>query len=339
MKKFIPFLLIISVFLFSCGGGGEKATKLKPGTKEYKLAQKLAKKVPKLNPDENNVLASSKSFKLTTGDVITKWYSLAGDRIQQLSQFDSTQITRSLKSAIQQISVSELLSKKADEKGINIEKSKIDSILQQQYQRAGGKKKFQQRLSQRGITEKTLRESILQNMRRENFLNSEIDSSFEPTQQEIKQVYKQKYKNQQKVSARHILVKEKDSTQKGQGLQKIKQVKKKIENGANFAEMAKQYSEGPSSRKGGDLGSFGKQKMDPRFTRAAFSLEKGEVSDVVKTRYGYHLIQVYDKKTTSKPLSQVRSKIVQQLKDQKKQQARSKLIQKLKKDANLQIKI
>ncbi len=248
MKKFISFLLIAAFFLFSCGGGGtQESTTLEPGTREYKLAKKLSQKIPKLDPEKNNVLATTKYFELTTGDVVSEWYSLAGDRIQQLAKFDSSRIVSILSNAVTQIATSKILSKKADEKGINIDSKRIDSILQQQYRRAGGKQKFQQRLTQRGITEKALRHNITQNIKGDTFLNSEIKSDYQPSQKKIQQVYENQYKNQEQISARHILIKAKDSTQKGKGLQKLREIKKKIENSADFAEMAKEYSEGPSS--------------------------------------------------------------------------------------------
>lgn len=86
----------------------------------------------------------------------------------------------------------------------------------------------------------------------------------------------------EKVSARHILVDEKA---------KAEELLEKIEEGADFAEIAKKHSKCPSSKQGGDLGSFKQGKMVEPFDEAAFSLEIGELSDVVKTKFGYHIIK------------------------------------------------
>ncbi|MEA1973791.1 MAG: peptidylprolyl isomerase [Candidatus Cloacimonadota bacterium] len=74
-------------------------------------------------------------------------------------------------------------------------------------------------------------------------------------------------------------------------------LKKQLDNGADFSELAKKESEDSSARKGGDLGFFGKGKMVKPFEEAAFSMKKGEISEPVKSRFGWHIIKVVDFKT------------------------------------------
>jgi parvulin-like peptidyl-prolyl isomerase len=73
--------------------------------------------------------------------------------------------------------------------------------------------------------------------------------------------------------------------------QKISELKAEIDGGAEFADVARQHSDCPSSAQGGDLGSFGRGMMVPEFEDAAFDLDVGATSDVVETDFGYHLIQ------------------------------------------------
>jgi peptidyl-prolyl cis-trans isomerase C len=90
------------------------------------------------------------------------------------------------------------------------------------------------------------------------------------------------------VHAAHILCK----TEK-----KAREVAEKLAAGQeSFAEMARKYSQCPSSKSGGDLGWFGKNRMVPEFEKAAFEGEKGKILGPVKTQFGYHLIKVLDKK-------------------------------------------
>ncbi len=102
------------------------------------------------------------------------------------------------------------------------------------------------------------------------------------------------------IRASHILIGFRDAQGKmdtAAALAKIDSILTKIKNGADFGEMAKEYSQDPGSKnKGGDLGFFARRQMVKEFDEAAFNLKVGEVSGVVKTRYGYHLIKVTDKK-------------------------------------------
>jgi len=76
---------------------------------------------------------------------------------------------------------------------------------------------------------------------------------------------------------------------------KLRDIKKRVENGENFSMFAVLYSECPSAKVGGDLGFFGKASMDPAFSAAAFALKPGQISNVVKSEAGYHIIQLNDR--------------------------------------------
>lgn len=86
----------------------------------------------------------------------------------------------------------------------------------------------------------------------------------------------------EQVRARHILV---DHEYEARDLMK------KLDDGKSFEELARQFSKCPSGEAGGDLGRFSRGKMVPAFEEAAFSLEVGQVSDPVRTQFGYHLIK------------------------------------------------
>ena len=89
------------------------------------------------------------------------------------------------------------------------------------------------------------------------------------------------------VKASHILVKTEEEAKK---------LKQQIDNGEDFAKLAKQVSLCPSGRNGGDLGYFTKGQMVKEFENACFSMNVGEVTDPIKTQFGYHLIYLTDKK-------------------------------------------
>lgn len=144
------------------------------------------------------------------------------------------------------------------------------------------------------------------------------------TQEEIETYYeenKANYVEPEQVKARHILIK----TEKNAPSEKIEEARKKAEliledlkKGADFEIRAKADSDDTATKeKGGDLGYFSRGKMVPEFEEAAFGLGVGELSDIVKTTYGFHIIKVEDKKEAyTKSLEEVSSSIEEELKKQ-----------------------
>jgi peptidyl-prolyl cis-trans isomerase D len=126
---------------------------------------------------------------------------------------------------------------------------------------------------------------------------------------------KQQYSTPEQVRASHILLKtaEKDD---GTVKKQAEDLLAKVKAGGDFAKLATEYSEDEASKvKGGDLDFFPKGQMVPEFDKAAFSLKPGEISDLVKSQYGYHIIKVTDKKdATTKSLDEVRAQIEDQIK-------------------------
>ncbi len=137
-------------------------------------------------------------------------------------------------------------------------------------------------------------------------------------EKELKDYYKNhisEFKVPIKIRARHILIRTNGNKEHDKkALKKAEEILKKLKNGANFVEMAKKYSEGPSAKNGGDLGYFTKGQMVPAFDKAAFSLKKGEISGIVKTQFGYHIIKVIDiKKAHTKTFNQAKKEIEKKL--------------------------
>jgi peptidyl-prolyl cis-trans isomerase C len=129
---------------------------------------------------------------------------------------------------------------------------------------------------------------------------------------------------QQEVHARHILVKTEEEA---------KAIIAELKNGADFAELAKQKSTDPGASEGGDLGYFPKEEMVPEFADAAFKLEKGQISEPVHTRFGWHIIKVEDKRERQvPPFDQVRDQLATHLV----RKSQAELITKLRADAKVE---
>jgi parvulin-like peptidyl-prolyl isomerase len=140
----------------------------------------------------------------------------------------------------------------------------------------------------------------------------------EPTEQELSaylEEHREDYDTPEEVHARHILIRVPEGASEAeiaQAKKQIEDIKKELENGADFAELAKKYSQDPGSApNGGDLGFFRRGQMVREFEDAAFSLEPGQISDPVRTQFGFHLIKVEEKKPAQHPeLAQIRERVL-----------------------------
>jgi peptidyl-prolyl cis-trans isomerase D len=133
------------------------------------------------------------------------------------------------------------------------------------------------------------------------FLQRNLSVS-DPEIQAYYQVHKEEFKVDQSADLSYVAFEKKPSaTDEEKTKEKLSDIKKEIEEGGDFAELAKEYSEDKgSAEQGGDLGWFGKGKMVEAFENAAFALKPGEMSEPVKTKFGWHLIKVFDAKEDEK---------------------------------------
>jgi len=163
---------------------------------------------------------------------------------------------------------------------------------------------------------------------------------------QIKAYYIQHQKNyweKPKVKARHILfIFGKDTSNKEINLKKnmAQKILYQIRSGSDFAELARKYSEDVSAHLGGDVGIIEQGMMVPEFEEAVFRLKVGEVSDVVKTRYGLHIIKCDEIfPGFSRPLSQVKDEIESHLRFQNEQKAYKKWVEGLKENAFIEMSL
>ena len=153
------------------------------------------------------------------------------------------------------------------------------------------------------------------------------------TEEEIQKYYeenKEMFKSAETVSARHILV---------DGLEQMQEIKTEIDNGMSFEEAAQKYSKCPSAAQGGSLGSFTRGRMVPEFEEAAFKLKVNEISEPIKTQFGYHLIQLDEKSSEDvKSLEESRHMIVKNLLHQKQNEKYINTIEDLKGKYSIEVK-
>jgi parvulin-like peptidyl-prolyl isomerase len=148
------------------------------------------------------------------------------------------------------------------------------------------------------------------------------------------------FNRQEKVRIRHIMMATDGSdniSKKGEALVRIQAIQNKIIEGVNFAALALEYSDDSSSVQGGDLGYLERDHIIKPLSAAAFSLKPGEVSDIVETHLGYHLVQLVNRIPTSQlAYRNARTKIERTLRRNKENAATNKYLAKLKSESSIQ---
>lgn len=243
------------------------------------------------------------------------------------------------------------------EERIEFEMSKIPEQYKKQYETEQGKAQLVDRIAEikmlkmeamdKGLDDterykyeiESAKDQILAQIAVEKYFDDNIDISDEKILERYNQ-NKEKYKQESEIQASHILIQttaqmsedeKKSAKEKAQSI--LKEAKGDIE---NFADLAKEKSEGPSGKNGGKLGWFGKGRMVPEFEKAAFNTKPGEIySELVQTQFGYHIIYVEDKKETGyKNVEEVSDEIREELKNTQKQSTYTKYIEELKEKYN-----
>ncbi len=167
----------------------------------------------------------------------------------------------------------------------------------------------------------------------EAFLKKKVEAETNIADADLRKFYdqnKDKFKTGEQVRASHILVKSEKEAQ---------DIQAQIKKGGNFEELAKKNSIDAAGAKGGDLGWFGKGSMIPEFEKVVFGMKEGEISGIVKTKFGYHIIKLTGRRPAGiRPFDEVKEQIKAALLPEKQQAVFQKVKEDLKKSAKYSIK-
>lgn len=255
---------------------------------------------------------------------------------QQCPQAGTEKYAALRKQAMQYLVQRAEFEQKADDLGLKITDADVDAQLQKikaQYFGKGGKcdanceKKYRDQIAKQRLSDEQVHEDVRANVI-QNKIYEKVTADVEVSDKEIEDYYKknkQQYVQPASRDVRHILVKKKSLAD---------QLHQRLLSGADFAALAKKYSEDPSSKTQGGKLTVSKGRQVPEFDKAAFSLKTREISEPIKTQYGWHIIQPLGaiKNERKTPLKEVRPAIRQQLVQQKKQDKMRKWVDETTKD-------
>lgn len=244
---------------------------------------------------------------------------------------------------LQQVIDDHLITKKLDQVGVEVTDKDVEDKYKEFRERFPNDEAFQQFLDRSNVTVERIKEDMRKSERLKKHLEKEYDIKVdEKAAREYYDKNAKSFEKKERVKASHILLKmEKDADEKKQGevKKKAEELAEKAKGGEDFATLAKTHSEGPSAKRGGSLGTFPKGRMVPEFDKVAFELEEGEVSAPVKTRFGYHVIKVEEKKEAGKQaFADAKEDIMKRLERQKLRESMDKFIKSLRDGAEIEKK-
>jgi len=214
--------------------------------------------------------------------------------------------------ALEQLIDDRLVLEKADQQGIAVTEAEIDEALEaaiaNMRRQFGSDEAFRAQLANEGMTEddlkKRYRDEIRDQLKGRRILDKEVNSKVTVTEEDVARFY-EAHKAEipafpKRLELAQIIVRRKASgATRDAAFAKIEEVRAKLAGGADFEALAKEYSEGPSASRGGDLGQFRPADMEPAFASAVEALAPGEVSGPVETRIGVHVIRLDEKSDES----------------------------------------
>ncbi|MGM0501704.1 MAG: peptidylprolyl isomerase [Bacillota bacterium] len=238
---------------------------------------------------------------------------------------------------LDQLTNQELIEQEMESRGLTDEVSdeEVEKILDKQIESSQYESK--EEIENAGIPLDQIRDNIKRQLAMQKLVDQVLkdaeltDEEIEDIEEKIAESEDEMKNKYEKVNASHILIRTEDKSDE-EAKAKAEEVLEELKSGEDFAAVAKEHSEGPSAKQGGQLNGFSRDSnMIPEFKEAAFELEEGEVSNLVKTKHGYHIIKVND-------VTGAKESLLEEKKEEKKNKAFSEWLSELKEEAEIVIK-
>lgn len=292
--------------------------------------------------DTTEVVAGVDTFAVTKGMVNR---ALAGSlpQIAQQAQYMGGEIDAVLKDARQkvvaQILLQHILAVEVEKKGVKAPAAKVDSVFAQFHKQFPDTNAFNQFLQKNGQTVEGVKAKLAEQVKADVLLDAALADSLKVSDEEVQAFFeanKAQFGVGGQIKARHILKLTKSPTDTAEAYAAILAVQKKLA-GGDFSAIAKTESQDPASAaKGGDLGWFDPKDMVPEFSAAAVALKAGEVSGIVRSQFGYHIIKLDEKREGKEvKLDTLKPKIVEQIQGMRKGQLAEDFMRGLLKRSNI----
>jgi peptidyl-prolyl cis-trans isomerase C len=238
--------------------------------------------------------------------------------------------------ATQRIVEQKLLAQEARRTNVKVNEERLAEMIQNVEQQAGGRERLESSLETFGMTYDQLAASLREIELARSLIDTQLSATIVVTDEEVQKFYAEnpeRFDAEATVRARHIIFNcplDADAKTSSEARAKAEEARQRAIGGEDFAELARELSEGPTAERGGDLGFFTQGQTAPTFANASFALQPGEISPVVRTDFGYHVIKVEERRPARHiPLEEVSDHVKNLLVQQKTGQTVGQLVEAL----------
>ena len=317
-------IMMVSLMICVCSWGGFSCQS-KKGTDETSVAARV-----------NGVVITNAEVDKALNNVSLQFGGkIAPEQVKQLREAFRPQVLDNLVSR-------NLLLQEAERRGLKPGSEEVDAKVAQ-FKSHTTPEKFKKNLADAGVTEEEFKREVEEGVKIENLLKKQTDKIKEVSGEEVETYYRnnsEKFSVPEQVKASHILIavsQEDTPEKKEEKRKKLALIRERIEKGEDFATLAREHSACPSKSNGGDLGDFGRGRMAKPFEDAAFGMKAGDLSEIVETKFGYHLIKLTGRNDAKVlTLEESRERLADFLNNQKKHKAVSDYMDVLKKSAKIE---
>ena len=304
---------------------------------------KEAKQEVKTSPDDIMVRVNGTAITRLEVERAVK-VMLAQNQIEQ--PLEPEVMKQAEAAALEQLTSAELLYQEAAKLEVpDLDKQVAEKVAQNRA-KFSTDAEFEQALNGVNMTAKDMQDFTRKDILIGNFVEQRFAANAQVTEEEARKFYDENldkfFKKPETAKASHILIGSAENAsaeERAKAKEKAEALLKRVKAGEDFAALAKSDSSCPSSAQGGDLGSFSRGEMVPAFEQAAFALKPGEVSEVVETQFGYHIVKLTEKQeATTESFDNVKGKITEFLKREKVQKQLSEFVDEQRKAAKIEQK-
>ncbi len=258
---------------------------------------------------------------------------------------DDKQVEQITRAALDSLIAFELLYQESERRGVKISAADVDAAIARNRARFRSAQAYDAALARRGMSAEDLRRDTRKTLAVNRLLEQTVWQDIQIKPAEIQRFYdenREQFKHPAEIRASHILIRVSagaSAAQKEKAKKEAEVLLQQLKQGADFAALARQHSQDPATAKsGGDLGFFSRDTMEASFEKAAFALKPGELSGVVQTPYGFHIIKVTAQRDAGySPPAEVKGEITAVLRDEAKRSKQDQLVAELRKKAKVEI--